>query len=405
MTGTTRGRRAILGTLAALTLALPAVSSVAVAQAPARLAVQERRVPRRVIFTLVGLAVSGAAAAAFALASDERNGTGACSDRACVMSVTITGGALVGYMIGREFDELHSIRYRGGAPLTIPSLATAADQSALVVAARDTLVAVAGGNGVRLYASTPQGGLRPLARRGGGVRGIGALDVVHGPGALAVGSPAGFYLFPPATGPGILVREGSAQAVTSDASGRTFFAVGTRVETAPAGADTTRTWPGVDVGTAVFALAADSVRGIVWAGGDSTLVALRPEGDSLVIVGRVALEGIVRRLDVEGTRIAAALAERGLAMVDARDPAAPSVAWRWSGTRFVYDVALLPSGRAIVGAGSDGLYVLDAGGSEARVLGLSRDLGFVAEIVARGRYAYILDRTGDQLRRIDISQF
>lgn len=404
MTGAPAARRALLGTFAALSLALPVASSVAAAQEPARLAAQERRTPRRVIFTLVGLAVSGAAAGAFALAGDDRNGTGACSDRACVISVTVVGGALIGYMIGREFDELHSLRYRGGAPLTIPSLASAADQSALVVAARDTLVAVAGGNGVRLYASTPEGGLRPLARRGGGVRGIGALDVVPGPGALAVGSPAGFYLFPPTTGPGVLLREGSAQAVTSDAN-RTYFAVGSRVETAPVGADTTRTWPGIDVGSAVSALAVDVARGIVWAGGDSVLVALRPDGDSLAVVGRLPVDGIVRRLHVEGTRVGVALAERGLAMVDARDAAAPTVAWTWSGTRFVYDVALLPSGRAMVGAGSDGLYLLDAGGTQARVLGLSRDLGFVAAIVARGRYAYVLDRTGDQLRRIDISQF
>ena len=399
-----QARRALLGALGLLLGATPVASSIAAAQQPARLAVQERRTPRRVIFTLLGLGISGAAGAAYSLAGESRNGMGTCSNRSCVLTVTLAGGALVGYMIGREFDELHALRFRGGAPIEMPSLAIATDQSALVVAARDTLVAVAGGDGIRLYASTPRGGLRPLAARGSGVRGIGALDIVPGPGVLAVGSPAGFYLFPPGAGPGTLVREGAAHAVTSDGQGRTFVALGSRVESIPPRADTTRGWPGVDVGVAVSALAHDAMRGLVWAGGDSALVALRPEGDSLVVVGRVAIDGIARRVALHGDRVGVALAERGLAMVDARDPAAPSVAWRWNGTRFVYDVALLPSGRIVVAGGSEGLFVLDAGG-QARVLGLSRDLGFVAGIVVRDRYAYVLDRTGDQLRRVDVSQF
>lgn len=396
-------RRSLLVAAHAATLALPLAAPALEAQRASRPVAQQRRVPRRIVFTALGLVVSGAAVAAYASADGDRHGTGSCTDKRCVIPVTMVAGGLVGYMIGREFDELHALRYRGGAPLAISSVTVPTTQSALGLAARDTLVAVAGNAGVQLYASTGQG-LRALARRAGGVRGITALELTPRTGALAVGSAAGFYVFPPVSGPGLLLREGNTGAIAATTD-RVYFGVGTRVEVAPPTADTTRGWPGADVGFAPSALHLDPARNLLWAAGDSVLAALRPEGDSLVVLGRLRVDGAVRRLDVEGTRVVLALGEGGLRLVDATDPATLRESASWTGTRFVYDAAFASPRRLLVASGADGLYVLDVSGTAPAVVGLSRELGFVTALVVDGRQAHLLDRAGDLLRRIDVSTF
>jgi hypothetical protein len=384
--------------LLAACLAVPATSSLLEAQARA-----ERRVPRRALFAALGALVAGAAASAYVFTSEEgRNGFGACSSRGCVAAVSLGTGTLIGFMIGREYDELHAIRYRHGAPLDLPNVTALVDAEALGLAARDTLVAVSGAVGVQLMSSTARG-LHPLMRRAGGVRGIAALDIAPGSGALAVGSPAGFYVFPPATGPGLLLREGTTGAVVTTGD-LAYFAVGDRVEAAPLGADTTRTWPGAGIGAPARALHWDDARRILWASTDSALVALRPDGDSLVEVGRVASgTAVARRLHGAGTLLYAALGEGGMQAWDVSDPARPVERFRWTTARYVYDVAVVSPTRLLVAGGTEGMYVLDASGARPVVVGLARELGFVTTIVVRGSHVYLLDRYTDQLRRIETS--
>jgi hypothetical protein len=178
-----------------------------------------------------------------------------------------------------------------------------------------------------------------------------------------------------------------------------FIASGSMVESAPLSADTSRQWPGVDVGARVNDLEVDLGRNLVWALTDSAIVALRIAGDSLEIVGTSRLEFRGRKLAVEGTRLAVAFGEQGVAVYDGSDPTAIGERGSWGAARFVYDVSLAGT-RMFVAAGPEGLYVLDIS-ADPVVLGLARELGFAAAVVSFGSYTYILDRSTNSVRRID----
>jgi len=182
-----------------------------------------------------------------------------------------------------------------------------------------------------------------------------------------------------------------------------FVGTATRIEIVPANADTTRGWPGVDVGAAPSALAFDRARGVLWALVDSTLVALRPAGDSLEVVSRTPSGGRGLRLSLLDHRVAVALGERGVVLFDAATPAEPRELGRWSGARFAYDVSLAWR-RLYVASGVEGVYVLDTGGSGLQVEGLARELGFAIALASEGGYTFVLDRTTNSLRRF-VSDF
>lgn len=383
--------------LAAL-LALPVLAPALDAQAR-----DSRRVPRKLLFAVGGALVAGAAASAYIFTTEEGRSFGTCSSGSCVATVSLVSGSLVGYMIGREFDELYGIRFRNGRPLDISNVSASVESSALGLAAQDSLVAVSVAGGVQLYVSSPRG-LRSTTRRAGGVRNIAALDLAPGNGALAVGSPAGFYVFPPVTGPGLLLREGASTAVATTRE-RAYFGVGSRVEVAPLGADTTRTWPGADVGAPVRALMVDDARGLVWAATDSAVVALRPEGDSLAVAGRAPTDAPVRALDARGSLLVGALGEAGLRAWDVSNVAAPVERGSWRTARFVYGAAIVEPRKVLVAGGTEGMYVLDLSGATPAVVGLARDMGFVTNVLVRGQHAFLLDRYGDLLRRFDVSAF
>jgi len=394
--GQRQSRRPLL--FAALTLAtlvLPGRPTPLEAQEREGAAARDRRLPRRFMLAAVGALAGAAASSAYLFSGDDNSMGGTCTDRKCVVPISIGGGALIGFMIGREFDQLHALRYRGGAPLNPPTVSTSTIPSATVIAARDTLVAVGGAGGIQLLASGKD--LRALGRRARGVRGIAALDLVPG-GSLALGSAAGFYLYPPGKGPGSLVREGSTTAVTGGPE-RVYVGVGARVEVVPPRADTTRTWPGVDLGAPVVALAYDGARRIVWALTDSSLIALRPVGDSIERLGAVKVGAGGRRLAAHGTRVAVAMGEAGVRLFDAADPTSPREIARWNVARFVYDVSF--GGRRLYAAsGIEGVYVLDAGGQQLVTEGLARELGFAVALASADGYTFVLDRTTDSVRRI-----
>lgn len=356
---------------------------------------RDGRFPRRYLFSIIGAAVGTAVGGSY-IAFQGQSQPGNCGQPSCVVAVTISAGALLGYMIGREFDELHALRYRGGAPLNPKSIAAGLTGDPTVLSVENDLIAVGGTAGVQMFRSTAEQ-LRAEGRRAAGVRGISALDVAQ-PGALALGSVTGLYLFPPREGPGTLVRPGEigATAATVD---RVFIGSGTIVESAPLSADTARQWPGVDVGARVRDLEVDLARNLVWAVTDSGVVALGISGDSLTVAGRFQIGIRGRALALEDTRIAVALGEQGVRLLDAADPAAVRQVAEWTGSRFAYDVSLAGT-RMFVAAGPEGLYVLDVSG-EPTVLGLARELGFAAAVASFGPFTYILDRSTNSVRRID----
>lgn len=378
-------RAVLLIALAAITLA-----PVLEAQQPE----QGGRFPRRYLFSILGAAIGTAIGGSY-IAFQGQQQPGNCGEPSCVVTVTVIAGSLLGYMIGREFDELHSLRYRGGAPLDPQSISAGLSGDATVLSVEDDRIAVGGSAGVQMFRSTPTA-LRAEGRRAAGVRGIAALDLAQ-PGAMALGSVTGLYLFPPREGPGTLVRPGEIGATVTTVD-RVFLGSGSKVESAPLSADTARQWPGVDLGARVRDLEVDLARNLLWALTDSALVALRIAGDSLERVAALPLtQG--RALAVEQSRIAVALGEQGVKLFDSEDPAALREVGEWVGARFAYDVSLAGT-RMFVAAGPEGLYVLDMSG-DLTVVGLARDLGFAAAVASFGQFTYLLDRSTNSVRRIE----
>jgi hypothetical protein len=353
------------------------------------------RFPRKYLFSLIGAAVGTAIGGSY-IAFQGQSQPGNCGDPNCVVAVTVSAGALIGYMIGREFDELHALRYRGGAPLNPQSVSAGLSGDPTLLTVEDDLIAVGGSAGVQFFRSTPNQ-LRADGRRAAGVRGIAALDLAQ-PGAMALGSVTGLYLFPPREGPGALVRPGEIGATVTTVD-RVFIGGGSRVESAPLSADTSRTWPGVDVGSRVRDLEVDLARNLVWAVTDSALVALRIVGDSLESVSSTHLDARPRTLALEGNRLAVTFGEQGVRLFDATEPTAPRQTAVWEGARFSYDVSLAGT-RMFVAAGPEGLYVLDIS-ADPVVIGLARELGFAAAVASFGPFTYILDRSTNSVRRIE----
>ena len=354
------------------------------------------RMPRSALYAGLGALFGIGISALYAFTEDENTSPGECTSAKCVLAVAGIGGSLVGYMIGREMDQLHTLRYRGGAPLYPRAEAVGLSGDAFVLAVRDTLIAVGGRNGVQLVSSGTT--LKLAEKRASGIRGITALDIIPGFGSIALGSPSGFYLYPPRTGPGMQLREGETQAVTASPE-RIYFATGTRIEAAPVAADTLRSWPGIEVGSKAIALAYDETRAILWAVTDTTLIGLRPDGDSLAAISRTRLPGKPRMVTSSSDRVAVAMGEGGLVLYDATDASAPRERGRWSGTRFVYSVSIAGE-RLFAAAGLDGVYVLNVTPNAVQTFGLARELGFATLLVSRGEHTFLVDRTTNSLRRI-----
>ncbi len=348
------------------------------------------RIPRRMILAVVGALVGGAGGAVL-----HRDGSGTACE-AC----TIGGGALIGgvagLLIGREIDQAYALTYRGVPRLRIPFVEQPIDGDLLTLTARDTLLAVATSTGVTILSST--NGLLTRGRRANGIRGISALDLTSRTHALAVATPTGLYLYPPIRGAGVLLREGTIQAVSAS-DDHVFFSLGQRIEWAPLGSDSARAWPGLDLGTPIVDLAWDDRRRILWALGDTVIHALAWRGDSLVTSSRTRVDPGGRSLTVHGDRMAVALGNAGVVILDASNPAAPRTIARWSEARFVYDVALAGE-RLYAGAGPEGVFVVDASAAPPRTIGLAFDIGFAATLLSRDGYTYILDRRTSSVRRI-----
>lgn len=390
-------RRALLALAWSTLLAGPAIDGLQAQSDATNAPRTERRIARRYLFAAIGFTTGAVLAGAYAAAEKPNTPESTCSSARCVATVALLTSTIVGYMIGREFDQLHALRYRGGAPLSPEMTSVSLLGEPSLLATRDSTVAVGGPGGIQLFTSSRS--LRPSGRRAANVRGIEALDLAPRDGALAIGAATGLYVYPRAAGPGTLVRDGRTSAVATSAE-RVYFATGTRIESAPATADTTRTWPGLDVGRPVTFLLLDEPRSLLWAIADSVLLVLRPAGDSLELVGRHTLPAAGRRASAFGNRIAVAMGEGGVVLLDAASPTALRELSRWSGARYVYDVSLLAS-RLYAASGVEGVYVLGTGGDRLTTLGLARDLGFAVALSSSGGYTYVVDRFTTSLRRIN----
>ncbi|MGI9077884.1 MAG: hypothetical protein ACR2G6_11260 [Gemmatimonadaceae bacterium] len=350
--------------------------------------------PKRLLYTAIGAGIGALTGGSYVAVQGEEQ-PGNCASHACVLSVTVAAGSLIGYMIGREVDQLHMLRYRGERPLKPRDVSVPLSGEPTILSAREGLIAVGGTTGIQLFRSGAR--LQAQAPRAKGIRGISAVDIAPA-GALALGALSGFYVFPPTEGRGVLLREGVVTAVIT-APGRAYYASGNRIESLPLDADTSRRWPGIDARSPVHDLDYDSTRNILWAATDSMLASFRPEGDSLALLGLTSIALGGRRISGNSDRVAIAFGETGVRVFAVTDASAPREISHWTGARFSYDVSLVGR-RLFVASGPEGLYVLDISGAAPSVIGLARELGFAAALESEGPHTYILDRRGNALRRI-----
>ncbi|MHB1095033.1 MAG: hypothetical protein ACYC3F_02560 [Gemmatimonadaceae bacterium] len=376
---------------------LLAAQQVAAQQAPAPGAPAEqkasRRIPRRVVMPLVMGAAAALAAGAYFLGTAD-DPVGSCTGPSCVLPFSVGIGGVVGYLMGREMDQAHALRYRRGTPvyaagqqLTLPG-----EPQWLSIGARRG--AAGGAGGVQLF--TTDGAPKPLARRATGIRGVHAVEISAT--AVTVAASTGLYEFAADSAVGARVRDGDIAAVAT-IGGRRVVGVGDRVELEPTRGAADSLWRARAAGAPVRAMTADARTGVLWVATDSALLAYIVAGDSLAQRSSARLRGGARAVRTDGTRVVVAAGERGLWLFDTDGGATARARFIWTGARFAYD-ALITHERLYVAGGGEGLFVLDARAARGTVLGLARQVGFAVALGEQGDYTYVLDRAAPAVHRI-----
>ncbi len=356
---------------------------------------QHGRIPRAQILPFVGIAVAGAVSS-IAYVQKPRSLKSACSSATCIAGTSMAAGGFVGWLVGREKDELHALRYRGGRPLYPSTHSVTLSGDPLAIAADGRIVAAGGLGGVHVVSSNER-----RATRAAGLRGIADVAVSENEQLLGLVASGGAYRFPLMDGQGLLLRGGTGGSAIVASGNEFLVAVGHRVERIPRGAEDAKpSWPGVAVPDTIRAIRLDG-RGTAWGVSTESLFAMANEGDSLRIVSTTPLPRGARRLAIDGNTLAVALGDSGLALFDIADPAAPGRGAHWTGTRFAYDVALAGD-RAFIAAGIDGMALVSLAGPTPQLVGLARDLGFIVSVAVAGDNVWVLDRSGTAtLRRMN----
>jgi len=346
--------------------------------------------PRSLIYGIAGTLLGGLLAFGFGKGSGGGRDVG-------TIAIGAAAGGLAGFFVGRQLDERRAIAFRGTPSLRIPNVDADLEGDPTVVTLRDKTAAVGGSAGVQMFTSLDDR-LILVSRRAVGLHGVDAMDIAPRSGWLALGSRAGLYLYPPVSGPGLLVRRASVDAIAA-AETRVFVGIGNRVESVPVRSDSVQEYPGAMLDAPIRDLQLDEPRAILWASTDHSLVALRIAGDSLVTIGSVPLEGSGLRFTIQKDLAAVAMGEKGVALFDVTDPTKPQLKTVWTAAHFAYDVSIDAS-RLYVAAGPEGVYLVDVSGQSPRTIGLARSLGFASAIVSGDGHTFILDRRTNTLRRI-----
>jgi len=368
---------------------------LAVVAQPLDAQAQGSRVPRKWIMAGVGALATGVLATVYALSFDED--IGGCSQVACVVPVTIGLGAFVGYLIGKEMDDLYAVRYGHAPPVDLRGreLPLAMLPNDLVI--QDSTVLVSGSEGVEVVRAGPR--LERLGIRARGLRGIGPVTADERRDLLFVGSAVGLYRFPLlGEDPGTLAYPNEISALSDDGS-RLALGIGPAVQLARIGDSLEVDGDPVPEDTRVVDLAWQD-DSLLWVLTEERLASYVREGDTLRLLGALPFPTLTRRFVLTDTLALVAAGSGGVYAVDVRDPSAPVELANWSGARFAYDVAAL-DGTIYVAAGPEGLYILRLAAEGFQPIGLSRGVGFVAAVAASPHAIYLLDRTGIKLRRLD----
>lgn len=374
-----------------LLLVLLAVAILAPAPAPA--AAQHGRFPRKILVAGLGALIAGSVATIYAVSFD--NEIGGCSSVGCVVPVTVAGGMLVGYMIGRELDQLYALRYRSAPPMRLRGreLSLAVTPTDVWYDART--VFVPGEEAVELVRADPS--LASLGLRARGLRGMGPVAADDAGRTMFVGTPVGLYRFPLGTDePGTLAHPDEVSAL-AQSGGR--LALGTGPDLVVTRLDDSLTAIGEPAFESARVVDLQWADGLLWVLTEDRLAAYRVTPEGATELGAHEFTGLARRFHVEGGHVAVALSSAGVMVLDVSDPAAPAVVGTWSGARFVYD-AVIRDSTVWVAAGPEGLYALALGTDGLTATGLARGIGFAAALAADPDALYLLDRSGARVRRI-----
>lgn len=373
------------------TLGLALALTVTAAPLPA----QDGRLPRKWLMTGVGALVTGAMATVYALSFEQD--IGGCSQVTCVVPLSVALGGLVGYMIGKEMDDLYEVRYGHAPPIDLRGRELALRMVPNDVSVSDSTVLVTGSAGIELVHTGPA--LERLGLRARGLRGIGAVTADHRRNLLLAGSAVGLYRFPlRGEDPGVLAFPGEISAIGREGADL-LLGLGLAVQLTRLRDSIEAAGPRLSENARVVDVAWQDA-GTAWVLTEERLAAYRVVGDSLEPRGAVAFPSLARRVTIAGTIALVSAGSGGLYAIDIRDPDAPAEIANWSGARFVYDAALLGQ-TAYVAGGPEGLYVLRLSEGRFAPVGLSRAVGFVAAVEAGPDAIYLLDRTGAALRRLD----
>ncbi len=354
------------------------------------------RVPRRHVYPFLGMLVTGAASSLI-LSTEQRSLKGTCSSATCIGLASLGAGAFVGLLIGREKDALHDLRYRGGRPLNAPTRSLALSGEPIALTADQSLIATAGLGGVHVVEASIDR-FAVLGVKAPGLRGINDVALSAREAQIGIVGGGGFYRFPIGDGQGVQLRAGGTATAVAVWGDHYLIATGARLERVPRAAeDPAPSWPGIDIGDTVRAIKVDD-RGVAWALTGRAIFALERQGDSLRTLSETTLPFGGRRFAMAGNKMAVALGDSGVVMLDISDAAAVRQTERWSGARFAYDVALTAD-RLFVASGIDGVTVLGTEGSELVPVGLARELGFVVNVVVQGDDLIVVDRSGTAVLR------
>ncbi|HEX9633650.1 MAG TPA: hypothetical protein VGA02_14410 [Gemmatimonadales bacterium] len=376
-----------------MTRALCVALALTVTTAP--LQAQGGRIPRKWFMAGVGALLTGTMAAGYALAFDRD--VGGCSRVACVTPISVALGGLVGFMIGKEMDDLYAVRYSHAPPIKLRGRELPLSLIPNDVSVHDSTILITGADGVELVQVGPA--LERLGLRARGLRGIGAVMAHDRRNLLLVGSAVGLYRFPlRGEDPGTLAYQGEISAVGGQGSAL-LLGLGLGVQLARVRDSVEVMGPSLAEHARVVDVAWQDPQ-TVWVLTEERLAAYSVDGDSLALRGTLEFPFLGRRVTIAGSTALVSAGSGGLYAIDIRNPDAPAEIANWSGARFVYDAAWR-DGTAYVAGGPEGLYILRLTSDGFTAVGLSRSVGFVAAVEAGPDAIYVLDRTGTALRRLD----
>ncbi len=351
---------------------------------------------KRWMYAFLGAAVAAIPATIF---SEGRTVRDNCSDQTCVTIVAGTLGAAVGFLIGHEADSRDNRRMAAG-----PSLKYEYTNMPLDLVP-DRLAGFPGGAAV-----VGLGGARIVLRDGTtwsravGVRGLEDVAVLTGPDLLVLSTASSLLAFPvrgdSVRGEVIDIRGGGSMEVFRDYLVVAAFDSLRLLQLQVAGDEVSvETLAGLENVDFVTDIAFSNFGRIGWVLMEDKLVSITSD---LERISEVTLPAAGRTVRARGSRLVVAAGTQGVYVLDAADPARPSVVQHYTGVRFAYAADLGPD-VMYVAAGPEGVAVVDLRGPEPSVLGVARQVRFASDVVVSKDYeVWILDREG---RRVQLAVF